>query len=195
MRPLNVNDHVACTGATDNNQRLLRHVCIPFCLSVCRSFRDLQPTTIDRSQPNLVGRSPDPCKPFWIPSPILWVPEGKICKISPISNAYSCHCKRDASCHTTCHYISGLYSNNNSCICRLSTVVTARRAFNRWSHSTYCLYTITITTCLSMAIKFTIRFSRTRRGFEVFSRILTKVAQYSMHATSSSSSSWGLWIC
>ena len=36
------------------------------CLSVCWSFRDLQPTTIDRSQPNLVGRS-DPCKPFWIP--------------------------------------------------------------------------------------------------------------------------------
>ena len=35
-------------------------------------------------------------------SPILWVPEGKICKISPISNAYSCHCKRDASCHMTC---------------------------------------------------------------------------------------------
>ena len=45
---------------------LLRHVrrvsliVIPFCLSVCldvcRSFRDLQPTTIDRSQPNLVGR-------------------------------------------------------------------------------------------------------------------------------------------
>ena len=26
------------------------------CPDVCRSFRDLQPTTIDRSQPNLVGR-------------------------------------------------------------------------------------------------------------------------------------------
>ena len=31
-------------------------IVIPFCLSVCRSFRDLQPTTIDRSQPKLVGR-------------------------------------------------------------------------------------------------------------------------------------------
>jgi len=31
-------------------------IVIPFCLFVCRSFRDLQPTTIDRSQPNLVGR-------------------------------------------------------------------------------------------------------------------------------------------
>jgi len=31
-------------------------IVIPFCLSVCRSFRDLQPTTIDRSQPNLVSR-------------------------------------------------------------------------------------------------------------------------------------------
>ena len=36
-------------------------------MDVCRSFHDLQPTTIDRSQPNLVGRSSDPCKPFWIP--------------------------------------------------------------------------------------------------------------------------------
>jgi len=74
------------------------------CLSVCRSFRDLQPTTIDWSQPmNQIWLAgiylySDPCKPF----PILWVPEGKICKISPISNAYSCHCERDASCHMTC---------------------------------------------------------------------------------------------
>jgi len=30
--------------------------CLSVCLDVCRSFRDLQPTTIDRSQPNLVGR-------------------------------------------------------------------------------------------------------------------------------------------
>jgi len=45
---------------------LLRHVrgavqrvsliVIPGCLCVCRSFRDLQPTTMYRSQPNLVGR-------------------------------------------------------------------------------------------------------------------------------------------
>ena len=39
--------------------------CLSVCLDVCRSFRDLQSTTIDRSQPNL-GPS-DPCKPFWIP--------------------------------------------------------------------------------------------------------------------------------
>ena len=31
-------------------------LCFSVCLDVCRSFRDLQPTTIDRSQPNLVGR-------------------------------------------------------------------------------------------------------------------------------------------
>jgi len=35
-------------------------IVIPFCLSVyldvCRSFHDLQPTTIDQSQPNLAGR-------------------------------------------------------------------------------------------------------------------------------------------
>ena len=48
------------------------HSILFVCLDVCRSFRDLQPTTIDRSQPNLVGRyiiylSSDPCKPFWIP--------------------------------------------------------------------------------------------------------------------------------
>ena len=30
--------------------------CLSVCLDVCRSFRDLQPTTIDRSQPNLVGK-------------------------------------------------------------------------------------------------------------------------------------------
>ena len=49
-------------------------IVISFCLSVsldvCRSFHDLQPTTIDRSQSNLVGRYIPvlgPCKPFWIP--------------------------------------------------------------------------------------------------------------------------------
>jgi len=35
------------------------------CLTVCRSFRDLQPTTIDWSQPLQIWS--DPCKPFWIP--------------------------------------------------------------------------------------------------------------------------------
>jgi len=78
-------------------------IVIPFCLSVGRSFRDLQPTTIDRSQPNLVGRYIPVLGPVYVfldpLSPILSVPEGKICKISPI--AYSCHCERDASCHMT----------------------------------------------------------------------------------------------
>jgi len=32
------------------------HSILFVCLDVCRSFRDLQPTMIDRSQPNLVGR-------------------------------------------------------------------------------------------------------------------------------------------
>jgi len=64
-------------------------VCLSVCLDVCRSFRDLQPTTIDRSQPNLVGRyiSVLGPKPLWIPYlPYFRWQEGKICKISPISN-------------------------------------------------------------------------------------------------------------
>ena len=66
-------------------------VVIPFCLSVCLdvcpSFRNLQPTTIDQSQPNLVGRVLGPLSAFLDPlSPILSVPEGKICKISSVSN-------------------------------------------------------------------------------------------------------------
>ena len=65
------------------------HSILFVCLDVCRSFRDL-PTTIDRSQPNLVGRYIYTCPRtrvslFGSLSPILSVPEGKICKISPIS--------------------------------------------------------------------------------------------------------------
>ena len=46
------------------------HSIVFVCLDVCQSFRDLQPTTIDRSQPNFVRGiylSSDPCKPVWIP--------------------------------------------------------------------------------------------------------------------------------
>ena len=46
-------------------------------------------------------------------SPILWVPERKICKISPISNAYSCHHERDASCH-----ICVQPDSHDACVCR-----------------------------------------------------------------------------
>ena len=76
-------------------------IVIPFCLSVCRSFRDLQPTTIDRSQPNL---SSDPWKPFWIPVSHTFGAGGKnmqnfaYFQRQPF-NAFSCHCERDASCH------------------------------------------------------------------------------------------------
>ena len=49
---------VGLSSVASRSQRVSLIV-IPFCLSVCldvcRSFRDLQPTTIDRSQPNLVG--------------------------------------------------------------------------------------------------------------------------------------------
>ena len=82
--------------------------CLSVCLDVCRSFRDLglQPTTIDRSQPNLVGRSSDPCKPFGSPISHTVGARGKICKISSdfqyVDSGYSCHCERDASCHMTC---------------------------------------------------------------------------------------------
>ena len=80
--------------------------CLSVCLDVCQSFRDLQPTTVDRSQPNLVGRSlsSDPCKPFWIPYLPYFRCQREICKISPI--AYSCDCERDASCHMTCFELS-----------------------------------------------------------------------------------------
>jgi len=44
-----------CLSVASRSQRVSLIV-IPFCLSGCRSFRDLQPTTIDRSQPNLVSR-------------------------------------------------------------------------------------------------------------------------------------------
>ena len=63
--------------------------CEALLVIVCRSFRDLQPTTIDRSQPNLVGRYIPvlgPCKSFWIPISHTLGARGKICKISPISN-------------------------------------------------------------------------------------------------------------
>ena len=79
-------------------------IVIPFCLSVCRSFfRYLQPTTIDRSQPNLVYTCPRTrVSLFGSPISHTFGARGKICKISPISNAYSCHCERDASCRMTC---------------------------------------------------------------------------------------------
>ena len=87
---------------------LLRHVRIaesePYChsilfvcLSVGHSATYSLPRLIDHNQIWSAGVSL-----FGSPVPILWVPEGKICKISPISNAYSCHCERDASCHMTC---------------------------------------------------------------------------------------------
>jgi len=71
-----------------------QRVSLIVCLSVCRSFRDLQPTTIDRSQPNLVGPR---TRVSLFGSPISHTlgARGKIC-------AYSCHCERDASCHMTC---------------------------------------------------------------------------------------------
>ena len=72
------------------------HNIIPFCLSVCldvcRSFRDHQPTTIDRSQPNLVGRYTVYTCPrtrvslFGSHISHTFDARGKICKISPISN-------------------------------------------------------------------------------------------------------------
>jgi len=75
------------------------HSILFVCLSV-RSFRDLQPSTIDRSQPNLVGTCPRTgVSLFGSPVSHTLGARGKICKISPISNAYSCHCERDASCH------------------------------------------------------------------------------------------------
>jgi len=77
-------------------------IVIPFCLSVCRSFRDLQATTIDRSQPNLVGMyipASDPCKPFWIPYlPYFRCQREKYAKFRLFPS------ERDASCHMTCFW-------------------------------------------------------------------------------------------
>jgi len=46
------------------------HSILFVCLDVCRSFRDLQPTTIDDHNQiwsASIYLSSDPCKPFWIP--------------------------------------------------------------------------------------------------------------------------------
>jgi len=55
------NHHAYHAYSTASRSQRVSFIVIPFCLSVCldvcRSFRDLQPATIDRSQPNLVGRS------------------------------------------------------------------------------------------------------------------------------------------
>jgi len=52
MQMIQRSDNVCCITFASQRVSL---IVIPFCLSVCQSFRDLQPTTIDRSQP------------FWIP--------------------------------------------------------------------------------------------------------------------------------
>ena len=93
------------------------------CLDVCRSFYDLQPTTIDRSQPNLYLSS-DPCKPFWIPYlPYFGCQREKYAKFR-LFNAFSCHCKRDASCHLTC-YCCFCFGRR---VCRLSVCLSRVRS-------------------------------------------------------------------
>ena len=49
--------HVYCvTSRREWALLLFQDVCLSVCMYVCRSFLDLQPTTINRSQPNLVCR-------------------------------------------------------------------------------------------------------------------------------------------
>ena len=55
-RPIVMNVCSVCLSVASRSQRVSLIVILFVCLDVCRSFRDLQPTTIDRSQPNLVGR-------------------------------------------------------------------------------------------------------------------------------------------
>jgi len=74
--------------------------CLSVCLDVCRSFRDLQPTTIDRSQPNLVGLFGSPIS-HTFGATGKNIPNVAYFQRQPF-NAYSCHCERDASCHMTC---------------------------------------------------------------------------------------------
>ena len=96
------------------------HSILFVCLDVCRSFRNLQPTTSDRSQPNLVGRyvllSSDPCKFFWIPYlPYFRCQREKYTKFPLFPS------ERDASCHMTClicsQYMAAEYSvSPHACI-------------------------------------------------------------------------------
>jgi len=82
--------------------------CLSVCLDVCRSFRDLQPTTIDRSQPNLVGRSCPRTRVSLFGSPIFHTfgARGKnmqnFAYFQHVDSGYYCHYERDASCHMTC---------------------------------------------------------------------------------------------
>jgi len=91
--------------------------CLSVCLDVCQSFRDLQPTMIDRDHNQIwsagIYLSSDSCKPFWIPYlPYFRCQREKYAKFRQFPrrrqwngspNAYSCHWERDASCHMTCH--------------------------------------------------------------------------------------------
>ena len=83
---------MACLSVASRSQRVSLIV-IPFCLSVCldvcRSFRDLQPTTIDRSQPTRTRVSL-----FGSPISHTFGARGK--------NMQNLACERDASCHMTC---------------------------------------------------------------------------------------------
>ena len=92
-RHFNVHSTSTCTATTRTLWWVCLSVCcvtfasqrvslivIPFCLSVWMSVGHSAayslPRLIDHNHVSLFGS----------PSPILWVPEGKICKISPISN-------------------------------------------------------------------------------------------------------------
>ena len=95
-------------------------------MSVGHSATYSLPRLIDHNQIWSAGILPvlGPVYTFLDPlSPIHWVPEGKICKISPISNVYSCYCERDASCHMTCLHFSHSSVIDSCLIVRLSNII------------------------------------------------------------------------
>ena len=87
-------------------------IVIPFCLSVWMSVGHSAtyslPRLIDHNHIWSAGIYTCPrtrVSLFGSPVSHTLGARGKICKISPISNAYSCHCERDASCHMTCLFV------------------------------------------------------------------------------------------
>ena len=91
-------------------RRVLRHVRREWallslhsvCLSGCLSAIPRPTAYHDWSITTTFSRPRTRLSLFVSPISHIFGARGKICKISPISHAYSCHCKRDASCHMIC---------------------------------------------------------------------------------------------
>ena len=95
------------------------------CLSVSHSATYSLPRLISHNQICSAGiyLSLDPCKPFWIPYlPYFRCQRENMQNFAYLeSNAYSCHCERDASCHMTC-----LFYSSSVCLCHISVSISTK---------------------------------------------------------------------